>query len=37
MGNVALQCPTCKSWDVNKRWNFANAYYVCSSCGYVWR
>ncbi len=36
LGNVAFQCPTCGSWDVNKHWNFARAYLKCGNCGFVW-
>jgi transposase-like protein len=37
MGNVAVMCPTCRAWDVDKEWTFGNAYYVCRKCGYRWR
>lgn len=36
MGNVVVQCPTCRGWDVNKKWNFTNPYYQCASCGFLW-
>ena len=37
MGNVAVQCPVCRSWGVFKRWQYANPYYQCGACGHVWR
>lgn len=36
LGNVVVQCPACRSWDVTKSWNFTNPYYQCGNCGLVW-
>ena len=37
MGNVVRQCPTCRSWNVDKSWNYATPYYRCAACGFIWR
>jgi transposase-like protein len=36
MGNVAMQCPTCRGNDVTKAWTYGNAYYRCGHCGFIW-
>jgi DNA-directed RNA polymerase subunit RPC12/RpoP len=34
MGNTAgVQCPVCKSWDVDGKYNGAYRYYECNQCG----